>query len=116
LSEIITELWEGLRQAGMPEVMLYLADGSASRCHWDDTAMLGAIRVALLADQERNIVRIVPVESSVAIGIPTPKGVDSVGFRAVVQQKLRERHQDSEVFNVDVGGVASDLAPVPAQR
>jgi hypothetical protein len=116
MSGIVTELWEGLRKAGIPEVMLYLSDGSASRCHWEDTAVLGSIRVALLADQERNIVRIVPIESAVAIGVPSPKGVDSVGFRAVVQKKLRDRPADDVVLDVSVGGIPSNLAAVVARH
>ena len=38
MTDLITDIWAGLKDAGMPEVMLYLADGSASRCHWDETA------------------------------------------------------------------------------
>ena len=34
MAELISEIWSGLRDAGLPEVMLYLADGTASRCHW----------------------------------------------------------------------------------
>ena len=49
--DLITEIWAGLNDAGMPEVMLYLPDGSAYRCHWNDTALIGTVRVALLADQ-----------------------------------------------------------------
>ncbi len=85
---MISELWEGLRDAGLAEVMLYLADGTASRCHWDDTALVGETRVALLADQERGIVRIIPVEACAGIGIASPKGTDPSGFRATVQSKL----------------------------
>jgi hypothetical protein len=88
-NELITTLWEGLRDAGMPEVMLYLPDGGASRCHWDDTALVGPIRVALLGDQERGIVRIIPVNSCSGIGVPSPKGVDPVGYKAVVRGKLQ---------------------------
>jgi hypothetical protein len=91
MNELITVLWEGLCAAGVPEVMLYLPDGSASRCHWDDTAIIGTVRVALLGDQDRNIVRIIPVNTCIGIGVPSPKGVDPVGYRAVVQSKLRER-------------------------
>ena len=46
--DLITEIWAGLNDAGMPEVMLYLPDGSAYRCHWNDTALVGAVRVALV--------------------------------------------------------------------
>ncbi len=87
--QLISEIWEGLREAGLPEVMLYLADGSASRCHWDDTALIGETRAALLADQERQIVRIVPVETCVGIGVASPKGVDPSGYKLFVQNKLR---------------------------
>ncbi len=82
----ITTLWEGLRDAGVPEVMLYLPEGAACRCHWNDTAVLDGTRVALLGDQERNIVRIIPVESCVGLGIPSPKGVDPVGYRSIIRR------------------------------
>src|SRR5262245_55745709 len=85
----LIQLWEGLRDAGLPEVMLYLPDGSASRCHWKDTALVGGTRVALLGDQERGIVRIIPIESASGIGVPSPKGVDPQGYRAVIFEKLR---------------------------
>jgi hypothetical protein len=91
MSESITQIWSGLRDAGMPDVMLFLPDGSASRCHWDETAMIGSTRVALLGDQERKIVRVVPVESCVGIGIASPKGIDTSCFRSMVQGKLNER-------------------------
>jgi hypothetical protein len=91
MSESITQIWSGLREAGIPEVMLFLPDGSASRCHWDETAMIGSMRVALLGDQERKIVRVVPVESCVGIGVATPKGIDTSCFRGMVQSKLNER-------------------------
>ncbi len=86
---LISEIWAGLREAGLPEVMLYLADGSASRCHWDDTALIGETRTALLADQDRQIVRIVPVETCVGIGVASPKGIDPSGYKLFVQNKLR---------------------------
>jgi hypothetical protein len=86
--DMIERLWMGLRDAGLPEVMLYLADGTASRCHWEETARIGETRVALVADQERGIVRIVPLEACAGIGIASPKGSDPRGFRAVVQEKL----------------------------
>ncbi len=60
MAELITEIWTGLRNAGLPEVMLYLPDGTASRCHWNETVMIGPVRVALLGDQDRKIVRIMP--------------------------------------------------------
>jgi hypothetical protein len=85
----LIELWEGLRDAGLPEVMIYLPDGTASRCHWKDTALVGGTRVALLGDQERGIVRIIPIETATGIGIPSPKGVDPQGYRAVVFEKLK---------------------------
>ncbi len=88
MTDLITEMWEGLRSAGLPEVMLFLSDGSASRCHWDDTAMVGEVRVALLGDQDRNIVRIIPVASCVGIGIASPKGTDPMTYRGVVKNKL----------------------------
>lgn len=97
----ITALWEGLRDAGLPEVMLYLHDGSASRCHWKDTAVVGSTRVALLGDQERGIVRILPIESCMGLGIPSPKGVDPQGYRSVVFEKLKQLEE-----------AASEAAPV----
>jgi hypothetical protein len=77
--------------------MLYLFDGSACRCHWDETAVIGTIRVALLADQERKIVRIMPIHDCKGIGIATPKGTDPAGYRTVVQGKLVERLNSEQV-------------------
>lgn len=88
MAELITEIWQGLRDAGLPEVMLYLPDNTASRCHWDDTALIGNVRVALLGDQERNIVRIQAVDACIGIGVAAPKGTDPMNFRFVVQSKL----------------------------
>src|SRR5919202_2696623 len=88
MTDQIAQMWEGLRDAGIPEVMLYLPDGSASRCHWNDTAPVGVLRVALLADQDRGIVRVIPIDSCTGIGVPSPKGTDPVGYRSVVQGKL----------------------------
>src|SRR5262249_8926532 len=88
MMDLITQIWSGLKDAGMPEVMLYLPDGTAYRCHWDDTALVGDIRVALLADQDRKIVRIVPVDQCQGIGIASPKGTDPAGYRSVVRGKL----------------------------
>ena len=86
--DLITQLWGALRDAGLPEVMLFLPDGTACRCHWNDTAMIGDTRVALLADQDRKIVRIMPVGECKGIGIASPKGVDPMGYRPVVQEKI----------------------------
>jgi len=88
MSALISEIWSGLRDAGLPEVMLFLPDGTASRCHWDDTAIVGGIRVALLGDQERRIVRIIPVDGCTGIGIASPKGTDPMGYRSVIKEKL----------------------------
>jgi len=96
MNDLITEIWSGMKDAGLPEVMLYLADGSASRCHWDETAVVGSVRVALLADQDRKIVRIVPVHECRGIGVASPKGVDPAGYRAVVQSKLNERFASAQ--------------------
>jgi hypothetical protein len=96
MADLITEVWAGLKDAGMPDVMLYLADGSACRCHWDETALIGDIRVALLADQDRKIVRIMPVHECTGIGIASPKGTDPAGYRTVVLAKLKERFQDEQ--------------------
>ncbi len=88
MSDLIEGLWSGLRDAGLPEVMLYLPDGSASRCHWEDTAVVGGVRVALLADQERGIVRIVPVSTCLGLGIAAPKGTDPSAYRPMVRARL----------------------------
>ena len=93
MTDLITEIWAGLKDAGMPDVMLYLPDGSACRCHWDETALIGDVRVALLADQDRKIVRIMPVHECTGIGIASPKGTDPAGYRTVVQAKLKEQFE-----------------------
>jgi hypothetical protein len=49
------------------------------------------VRVALLADQDRKIVRIMPIHDCKGIGIASPKGTDPAGYRTVVQSKLREQ-------------------------
>lgn len=89
MSDLITQLWEGLRDSGLPEVMLYLSDGTASRCHWNDTALIGDVRVALVADQDRGIVRIIPIATCNGIGIAAPKGTDPSAYRPMVHQKLQ---------------------------
>jgi hypothetical protein len=91
MPESISLIWAGLRDAGMPDVMLFMPDGTASRCHWDETAMIGPMRVALLGDQERKIVRVVPVDSCIGIGVATPKGIDTSCYRGMVQTKLADR-------------------------
>ncbi len=91
MAQLISEIWQGLRDAGLPEVMLYLDDNSASRCHWDETTMIGEVRVALLADQDRKIVRILPVDACTGIGIASPKGVDPSGYKGVVRLKLAQK-------------------------
>ena len=91
MTELITAIWAGLRAVGLPEVMLFLPDGSASRCHWDDTAVIDGLRVALLGDQDRKIVRIIPVEGCLGIGVATPKGIDPMNYRGVVLEKLNSR-------------------------
>jgi hypothetical protein len=93
MTDLISAIWSGLKDAGMPDVMLYLADGTAWRCHWDNTALIGEIRVALLADQDRKIVRIMPIHECRGIGIASPKGTDPAGFRAIVQSRLNEQFQ-----------------------
>ena len=90
MTDLITQLWTTLKDAGMPEVMLYLPDGTACRCHWNDTALVGTTRVALLADQDRKIVRIMPIGECKGIGIASPKGTDPMGYRPVVKDKLTE--------------------------
>lgn len=86
----ISELFSNLNSAGISEVMLYLNDGSASRCTWRDTAVIGDIRVGLLGDQERGIVRIVPLDGCAGLGVPSPKGIDPNGYKALVNAKLTE--------------------------
>src|SRR5262249_4069295 len=93
MADLISEIWVGLRDAGMPEVMLYLADGSAYRCHWDDTDLVGGLRVALLADQDRKIVRIMPIQECRGIGIAAPKGTDPAGYRTFIKSKLCEQQK-----------------------
>ena len=88
MAQMISEIWEGLCAAGLTEVMLYLPDNSAARCHWRDTAVIAGVRVALIADQERKIVRIVPVDTCVGIGVASPKGVDPTGHRSVILNKI----------------------------
>ncbi|MGC1721915.1 MAG: hypothetical protein WA746_23245 [Isosphaeraceae bacterium] len=90
MTDLITQVWSALRDAGLPEVMLFLPDGSAYRCHWNDTSLIGSIRVAILADQDRKIVRIMPIEECKGIGIASPKGTDPMGYRALVLEKLNE--------------------------
>jgi hypothetical protein len=99
MADLITEIWSGLKDAGMPDVMLYLADGSACRCHWDETALIGDVRVALLADQDRKIVRIVPIHDCKGIGVASPKGTDPAGYRSVVQGKLIEKQATNTASN-----------------
>jgi hypothetical protein len=111
MAQLISEIWAGLREAGMPEVMLYLPDNSASRCHWDDTTMINDVRVALLADQDRQIVRILPVDSCVGIGIASPKGVDSSGYKLFVQKKIRQGFSEPEAETEPAPVMAA--APVP---
>ncbi len=103
MAQLISEIWEGLRDAGLPEVMLYLPDNSASRCHWNETALIGETRVALLADQDRKIVRILPVDSCAGIGVASPKGTDPSGYKAHVQRKLCQQF----------GGTMADDQPEP---
>ena len=114
MTDLIAEIWAGLTAAGMPDVMLYLADGSASRCHWNETALIGKVRVALLADQDRKIVRIMPVHECTGIGIASPKGTDPAGYRAVVQARLREQFEgQSRRQSTESQGIVS---PVLAQE
>jgi hypothetical protein len=88
MTDLITQLWSALRDAGLPEVMLYLSDGTACRCHWNDTTLVGTTRVALLADQDRKIVRIMPISDCKGIGIAPPKATDPMGYRPLIQEKL----------------------------
>jgi hypothetical protein len=101
MAELISEIWAGLRDAGIPEVMLYLPDNTASRCHWDDTALIGDVRVALLGDQERRIVRVQPVDQCIGIGIAAPKGTDPMNYRGYIQGKLRARFDQGDEGEYD---------------
>lgn len=106
----ISEIFESLHNVGMSEVMLYLPDGSASRCHWKDTAILNGVRVALVADVDRGIVRVVPLDRCEGIGFPSPKGVDPMGYKAVIGAKL------NEVFgmgSIPPAPVEQNVVPVP---
>lgn len=96
MGDLVELLWKGLLGAGLPEVMLYLPDGTASRCHWDNTSVVGGVRVALLGDQERGIVRIVPLTGCAGIGVASPKGTDPNGYRSVVQGKLLAARPDGD--------------------
>ena len=96
MAELISQIWASLRDAGLPEVMLYLPDGTASRCHWNDTAMIGDVRVALLGDQERKIVRVMPVESCTGIGLASPKGTDPMNYRGFVHSKLLGEPEEAD--------------------
>ncbi len=110
----ITMIWQGLRDAGMPEVMLYLPDGTASRCHWDNSLVIGTMRVALLGDQERNIVRLVAVEDCNGVGIPSPKGTDPMNYRTVVQNRLRQAldfEESPEVNDTTTAPEAEQVEP-----
>ncbi len=112
MTDLITQIWSAMRDAGMPEVMLYLPDGSASRCHWNDTALVGPIRVALLADQDRKIVRIMPVEQCTGIGIASPKGTDPMGYRSIVHEKLTSSFGDGNtVADSDADEHSSEYGP-----
>jgi hypothetical protein len=116
MSESITQIWSGLRDAGMPEVMLFLPDGTASRSHWDETAMIGPTRVALLGDQERKIVRVVPVDACVGIGVACPKGIDTSNFRSMVQSKLNDRSPRVTPRPTNGVGVGAGVGVVPNGR
>jgi hypothetical protein len=105
MTDLVSELWRGLQAAGIPEVMLYLPDGGASRCHWDNTTLVGTTRVALLGDQDRGIVRVIPVSSCTGIGIPAPKGIDPNGYRAVIRERLEQ---------VSAAASAEAVPPPPA--
>ena len=115
MAQLISEIWQGLRDAGLPEVMLYLDDNSASRCHWDETTMIGEVRVALLADQDRKIVRIFPVDACTGIGIASPKGVDPSGYKGVVRLKLARQFGGEVIEEPEaLEEPAVEHAPLPA--
>ena len=72
--------------------------------------MIGArFAWALLGDQERKIVRVIPVDLCIGIGIATPKGIDTSCFRGMVQARLNERSarptaRPAVVLNKSAGG------------
>ena len=105
----ISEMFAKLHESGLSEVMLYLPDGGASRCHWRDTAQLGDIRVAMLGDQERGIVRIIPLDNCAGIGIPAPKGVDPNGYKAIITKKVNDLYGGG---GAEVAQSADDSEPV----
>jgi hypothetical protein len=114
MAGLITEIWEGLRDAGLPEVMLYLPDNTASRCHWNDTAMIGPVRVALLSDQDRKIVRITPVDACVGIGIASPKGTDPMSYRSVVRGQIIQHFPQDILPGPHAGARPFPSASTPA--
>ena len=111
----ISEMFAKLHESGLSEVMLYLPDGGASRCHWRDTAQLGDVRVAMLGDQERGIVRIIPLDNCAGIGIPAPKGVDPNGYKAVVTKKVNDLYGGggTDSSQTDETAQTTDSAPEP---
>lgn len=52
------------------------------------TRRLSATYESLLGDQERGIVRIVPLAACEGLGIASPKGNDPSGYKSVVLGKL----------------------------
>ena len=116
MTQLISEIWEGLCSAGLTEVMLYLPDNSAARCHWRDTAVIAGVRVALIADQERKIVRIVPVDSCAGIGVASPKGVDPTGHRSFVLNKIVNQFpQPTDPFAVAAEAPEPEHHPAPSE-
>lgn len=88
MAQHISEIWAGLYEAGFSEVMLFLPDNTASRCNWNETAVIDGVRVALLADQDRKIVRVLPIDNCTGIGIASPKGTDPSGYKSIVQKRI----------------------------
>ena len=78
--------------------------------------MVGSVRVALLGDQDRAIVRLMPIEACVGIGVPSPKGTDPMMYRGVVKEKLAavapSAHEAAE-FDGTPKSVPATVEPLP---
>ena len=109
---------------GLPEVMLFLPDGSASRCHWDDTAVTGrhggrrwpSCRAP--RGPERKIVRIIPVDGCLGVGIASPKGSrsDELPRRGVGKAQRRGPPRISRLSGDETWIVESSLMKCARQR
>jgi hypothetical protein len=67
--------------------------------------------VALLGDQERGIVRLVPVRTCEGIGVAAPKGVDPCGYRPQVRERLAaltSEFGEAETMEMDALALSAD--------